>query len=138
MSILLDSDWAKDLTPLWERLRAVAGPGPLWDFDYGEYLHTFRRAARLIGAPDLVPYQTRHSGPSVDRARGSRSLLEVQKRGQWKSGKSVARYEKHARLADSFHQHGAALQAYFQECELRGTEIVLHARLVPLPRSGAT
>eukprot|EP00959_Pyramimonas_sp_CCMP1952_P474166 9502976-Pyramimonas_sp.AAC.1 len=35
VSILLDSVWTMELNPLWERLRAVAGGGALWDFDYG-------------------------------------------------------------------------------------------------------
>ena len=34
---------------------------------------------------DVTPYQTRHSGPTIDRARNSRSRQEIQKRGQWKS-----------------------------------------------------
>ena len=41
----------------------------------------------------------RHSGPSIDRVKHHRSQLEVQKRGQWKSTKSVHMYEKVARLA---------------------------------------
>ena len=31
---------------------------------------------------DVVPYQLRHSGASIDRARGHRSQDEVQKRGK--------------------------------------------------------
>ena len=47
----------------------------------------------------LVPYQARHSGPSIDRARGARSQEEVRKRGGWLSRQSMARYEKSGRLA---------------------------------------
>ena len=45
------------------------------------------------------------SGPSIDRSRGYRSLQEVQKRGQWKSQKSVTRYEKSARLASTWEKN---------------------------------
>eukprot|EP00974_Lingulodinium_polyedra_P051784 4979751-Lingulodinium_polyedra.AAC.1 len=45
----------------------------------------------------FVPCQLRHSGPSWDRLRNLRPLLEVQKRGMWASYAPVARYEKAAR-----------------------------------------
>eukprot|EP00959_Pyramimonas_sp_CCMP1952_P205013 4286794-Pyramimonas_sp.AAC.1 len=83
-------DWAKNLVPLWERLRTAAGSGLLFDPDYSEYLHTFRLAARPMGAPNPAPCRARHSGPSVGRDRGSRSSLEGQWRGQWKSSEGTA------------------------------------------------
>ena len=48
---------------------------------------------------NLSPYQTRHSGPSIDRAKKLRTLHEVQKRGNWRSTTSVLRYEKAGRLS---------------------------------------
>ena len=45
-------------------------------------------------------YQTRHSGSSIDRVRGFRTLQEVQRRGQWKAFSSVTRYDKSSRQAD--------------------------------------
>ena len=49
----------------------------------------------------VVSYARRHSGPSIDRAQGRRSLQEVQKRGRWRQPKSVNRYEKAGRLGMS-------------------------------------
>ena len=79
-------------------LKQAHPSNPLWDFDYNQYCRDFQIAVTALGL-DLTPYLTRHSGPSIDRSRGYRSQLEVQKRGQWKSQTSVMRYEKAARLA---------------------------------------
>ena len=73
----------------------------MWDFEYGEYLSTFKAAANRLQI-NLSPYQTRHSGPSIDRAKKLRTLHEVQKRGNWRSNKSVLRYEKAGRLSLSY------------------------------------
>ena len=46
----------------------------------------------------IVPHTFRHSGPSNDMYHKRRKLPEIQKRGRWKSVRSVARYEKSGRL----------------------------------------
>ena len=74
---------------------------------------------------DITPYQLRHSGPSKDRSRNSRSLLEVQKRGRWKSHKSVARYEKSGRLAANFQMLPVVLQQHCLAAESHLVEVML-------------
>ena len=44
------------------------------------------------------PYRLRHGGASHDFARQRRSLVEIQRRGRWKSFSSVRRYEKGGRI----------------------------------------
>ena len=90
---------------------------PLWDFDYNEYSRAFKKVTEHLGIDNLTPYQTRHSGPSIDRAKGYRTQLEVMKRGQWKSQSSVARYEKAARLAATFNSLPMELQSHARLCE---------------------
>ena len=73
----------------------------------------------------MVPYQCRHSGASIDRAEQKRSLLEIQKRGQWKSNRSVVRYEKGARLGQVYAQYSARLQAWIEAVALHVEAVVL-------------
>lgn len=73
----------------------------------------------------LVPYSWRHSGPSIDRAKGLRSQLETAKRGRWKNPKSTARYEKASSLGASLKGLDAKLLDHTRTCERRLTAIVL-------------
>ena len=50
------------------------------------------------------------------RAKAPRTLDEVQRRGFWKSPKSVQRYEKSGRLTVSWSKHSANQQAFFIRC----------------------
>ena len=52
----------------------------------------------------------RRSGPAIDRFTKSRSAHEVKKRGRWLSDKSVARYEKHAKLLRQLQRMSLAQQ----------------------------
>lgn len=70
----------------------------VWKFDYSEYIAVFNACCQDLKL-ELVPYQARHSGPSIDRAAKTTDLDEVRKRGGWATRQSVARYEKAGRLA---------------------------------------
>ena len=100
-SLIMDSAWMK----WWDKVLPVLASGKAgdrpWPFTYADYVPEFKAAARDIGLPDLVPYQARHSGASIDIAGRHRSLAEVQRRGRWKTLASVQRYERHAQLGKS-------------------------------------
>eukprot|EP00973_Karenia_brevis_P074102 10298473-Karenia_brevis.AAC.1 len=72
-----------------------------------------------FSAIDLSPHILRHSGPSNDRYRGRASLKEIQNRGRWKTYKSVARYEKHARLVKQLSVLSIDQQRQCRSAELR-------------------
>ncbi|CAK0810365.1 unnamed protein product, partial [Prorocentrum cordatum] len=91
--------------------------GRLWSFDYLTFLAEFKTVAKMLGMPHLVPYQMRHSGPSIDRLKPDRSQEECQKRGRWKSWKSLVRYEKSARLGSFWNELPADIQAHMRLCE---------------------
>lgn len=55
-----------------------------------------KHGLQQIGPPH--PYRLRHGGASHDFARQRRSLVEIQRRGRWKSFSSVRRYEKGGRI----------------------------------------
>ena len=60
---------------------------------YESALNAARHAAGL-GQFHLTPHCVRHSGPSIDFLRKSRSPEEIMSRGRWKSLKSIQRYRK--------------------------------------------
>lgn len=66
--------------------------------------HTFRKrfatAAAALGLPPtIVPHSLRHGGATHDHASGARSAAEIQKRGRWRSDKSMAYYVGQMRSA---------------------------------------
>ena len=97
----------------------------LWDFGYVEYLRVFKLACEAWKLEGVVPYQMRHSGPSIDRAQNLRSLVDCQKRGRWASWKSVTRYEKSARLSASWGSIGRREQEAMLVCERHLEALVL-------------
>ena len=88
----------------------------LWNFDYSQYLGVMKECAQRMKV-NLTPYLTRHSGPSIDRSKNLRTQFEVQRRGHWKTTKSILRYEKSARLAKSWELVPKVTQDFCQECE---------------------
>ena len=117
VSVALDSPWmAPWCGKLFDLLKSCHPLTPLWDFDYREYAQVFQEVAARLGV-EATPYQTRHSGPSIDRSRDYRSLVEVQKRGQWRAHKSVTRYEKSARLAKTWEGLNPHFKAHAEWCE---------------------
>lgn len=132
VSLSLDSPWMTSWShTLFCLLKDNHPEAPLWDFDYNEYSKVFKKVVEELGL-DITPYQTRHSGPSIDRARGYRSQGEVQKRGQWKALKSVVRYEKSARLAATMESLPMSLQTHCRLCEESLGEIMLGSKKGPV------
>jgi len=117
ISLLLDSPYLSFWgAKVFNKLKTENQNNCLWDFNYSQYLAVFKKCAKQMGI-ELSPYHTRHSGASIDRSRNYRSQLDVQKRGQWKSTKSIARYEKAARLAKSWEQVPNKAKEYCLACE---------------------
>ena len=112
-SILLDAPWAQWMAELLQVLHSKDDASCIWNFSYANLVREFRTTSKRLGV-DVVPYQCRHSGASHDRAVQLRSLLEIQKRGQWRSSRSVVRYEKSARLGQTYAQYSTRLQAWIE------------------------
>ena len=55
----------------------------------------------------------RHGGPSVDAAKGLRTIPEIQKRGMWRAASSVRRYEKAGTLMRQLEKVPRALLTSF-------------------------
>ena len=77
----------------------------MWTFSHSDLSRKCKEISDHLQVSTLHPclFSLRHGGASHDRATGSRSLLEVQQRGRWKSLDSVRRYEKHALINKVLH-----------------------------------
>ena len=128
-SVLLDGPWIQTMAVRLSELKEGPPTAPLWDFTHADLAAALHTAGRQIGVSPLVPYQLRHSGASIDRASGRRTQDEVMKRGRWRSMRSLARYERHSRLAATLHELPAATPRYAQVCERRLEDIILQ----PMP-----
>ena len=51
----------------------------IFEYRYEEFTKEFRRATRALGLKNIVPYQCRHSGASLDKAGQHRTMLEIKK-----------------------------------------------------------
>ena len=123
-SILLDSDWLQFAPPMYKALIRGEPMDHVWNFTYPEYLKVFNQCAAELKIP-VVPYQARHSGPSIDRATKVRDLEEVRKRGQWLTRQSVMRYEKAGRLAATWQRLSPSTQAACKSAERYIEDIML-------------
>ena len=98
-SVEMDDPRVSFLSPVLATMSSEKDERSAWSFAYPDYLQAFKRVVGEMGYPNGVPYQARHSGPSTDLADGTRSLAEAQRRGRWAQARSMARYERRARLA---------------------------------------
>jgi len=129
-AIILDQPWIMALNPLIMVLAGMPSGRSVWRFDYPHLLARVKEASKALGVP-MVPYQTRHSGASLDQLMQFRSLADTKKRGVWKQDKSVARYEKRARVAQTWQKLPLRFQQHAESCEYRLTDIMVHGRTVP-------
>ena len=124
----MDTEWTSAvMTPVLETL-SKGNPGELvFPFSYPCFCKEFKAVIKTLGLEKtgLVPYAWRHSGPSIDRAKGLRSLVETAKRGRWKHFWNTARYEKAGRLGASLKGLDAKLLDHGRTCERRLADIVL-------------
>ena len=118
-SLPLESKMLPWLPALLECLATGPPEEKIFDFSYQDLVREFGRSKRRLRIKRLVPYQTRHSGASIDLCLGHRSIREVQSRGRWASEKSMLRYNKSAKLAQSMKQFDSRQLDYFRMAESR-------------------
>jgi hypothetical protein len=128
-TVILDSKRLQWMTPLLEALRGKGDNEPLWNFDHAAVARQLLLIRETFGIPDLVAYQARHSGASIDRAVRERPLLEIQKRGRWLSHKSVIRYEKAGRLGKTWQSYSPQFRKHAAECATNLQQVMLCQRL---------
>ena len=89
---------------------------PLWNRSQANCAVAFAKWAETSGVHVITthPYSVCRGGASSDALWRSRSLMEIQKRGRWRSEKSVGRYEKHVRLLKETAKLSTATRKYGQ------------------------
>lgn len=137
-AVLWDVPELKFLEPVFAQLRSRRPDQPIFDFTYAQLAKRVQEAAAVLQVK-FVPYQVRHSGPSWDRLRQRRSLLEIQKRGHWRTFSSVQRYEKSTRSMSQYHELRPELRSHLEALAARLPHIMMHGeRLPPCPNIGVT
>ena len=126
-SVILDCKWQHWAAPLWAALEGAARGKPVWTFTYPELGKQFEDACSRLGVP-AVPYMMRRSGPSIDREQQFGPLDEVRKRGRWASHKSVSRYEKEARLTESWNHLPLHTRVLLEACESHLEDVLYNRR----------
>ena len=105
---------------LWETLHDQPSGTLALGFGYASYFKEFKKVATALGVPEAVPYQARHSGPSIDLALRRRTLDSAKKRGRWRTDRSLHRYEKAGRLQQVANRWTEVQRAHFN----RSAELV--------------
>eukprot|EP00439_Symbiodinium_sp_Y106_P072996 s2660_g13.t1 len=136
-SVLVDSSWLwlQFAGPLFQALSRGRPMDRVWEFDYSQYLPVFHDCCSDLKL-SLVPYQARHSGPSIDRSTNVRTQEEVRKKGGWQSRQSVARYEKSGRLAATWQGLNQSVQLACRSAERYIEEIMLGRDFPDIPLPG--
>ena len=119
-TILLDSRHLQWMAVLWEILHDQPSDTLVFGFGYASYFKEFKKVATALGVPEAVPYQARHSGPSIDLALRRRTLDSAKKRGRWRTDRSLHRYEKAGRLQQVANRWTEVQRAHFN----RSAELV--------------
>ena len=83
---------------LWPFLENGTKDHKPWSLGLVEFGTQFRKAADALSTKDIVPYQMRQSGPSIDISKRSRSLDATTKRGRWRSVNTVRHLSQKQRL----------------------------------------
>ena len=107
---------------------------PVWSRSQARYAVDFAKWAETSGVNVITshPYSVKHGGASSGALWRTRSLMEIQKRGRWRSEKSVRRFEKHARLLKETSKLSDATRRYGQLVTSRMSRL-LSGALPPPP-----
>ena len=100
---------------------------PLFPLQQSEYNRLFRQAVvdlPLAALGQVAPYQLRHAGASNDFSSGRRTLIEIQRRGRWRSTASVRRYEEGGRVTEQLRRLPERLRIHGVTCGLHIASIV--------------
>ena len=115
-SITLSRETFEWMPSLLERLKRKEPRGRWFPWSYAEFRKDFLTAVKAASLPmEVTIHQARHTGPSLHRLLGTFDLATVQKRGRWRSVKSVQRYEKAAVML----RQESLLKADVLKCGLR-------------------
>ena len=132
-AVMLDTDpW---MTPFLELLKANRPPDArLWTISGARVIQLFLQAVAVLGMSLLAPvrYSLRHGGASDDILTKRRSLLEVKRRGQWRTDQSLRRYGKETKAIAEVNKIPPNVLEYGQQVSLN-LEAVFHQVIILEP-----
>ena len=112
-SVLLDGHLSIAIVKVLTRYTAgKAATTPLWSLSQAKCAVVFCQMGVHVIA--IHSHSVRHGGASSDALWRTRSLTKIQKRGRWRSEKSVGRYERHHRLLKETAKLSTATRKYGQ------------------------
>jgi hypothetical protein len=129
-TVTIDKPELSFLHPLLERLSVFPATEEFVNEQYPSFLKTFTSAANRTGLK-LVPSLGRHSGASIDAATNFRTGDEIMRMGRWKTMKSVRRYEKNARVSDTWRTLPTNVQDHCLACERGLRDAILFGDFPP-------
>jgi len=132
-SVVWDLPYLAFMSAVFSVLRGNGTTRRVWSFDYAQLVACWRKVTTSLQHPNFVPYELRHAGPSWERLLNLRTLAEVQKRGRWKTLKSVMRYEKAGRLQQEMARMEPSLRHHLEECARLVVGCVRGAVAAPAP-----
>jgi hypothetical protein len=121
-SIILDSPEFVEMNKVWRRLKHGAAASLLFDWGYLALSKAFKHAISELHYDEIGVvhlYQVRHGGASHDAASRARPLDEIQKRGRWRSQRTMRRYENGGRLAEVLGRLRPDQLMHAQQCRRR-------------------
>ena len=120
------------LVPILEHLSRRPAEEKIVEDSYPGFLQKFTPAAHRLRLR-VVPSMGRHSGASIDAAKGYRTIQEVQRHGRWRAAKSVMRYEKKSQLNDSWRALSDDQRNYCLGCAQVLARAILFGELPAVP-----
>ena len=109
-------------------LKAGKPESKMRNFDHPAAAKMFKTATGTVELSSMTMCQTRHSGASIDRVRGFRTLYQVQNTRSVESVSSVTRCDKSSRLAANCHCLPRPLRDKLETVAER-TEVLLMRKL---------
>ena len=129
-------DWpVMALSGYFEALQRRRAGQRVWTFDSLHLTSVLKRSAELALCDHLLPqlYSLRHGGASWDALEKRRDIMEIKKRGRWRSDASVRRYEKAALALRETHRLPMEAIEFGRFVDQHLSEILAGARPPPLP-----
>lgn len=135
-TVPLDAKAIQFLAPLFKEMSKGNAEESLIDVGYLEFFNLDKSVCRGLGL-QMTPSKKRHSGTSIDRALKLRTLGKVRRMRRWGALKSVSRYEKMARLNQTWSTLSGKHRVPCEVCE-RGVEGATGHGLFPPTFQSAT
>ena len=108
---------------------------PLWPVPPSRVIALFLSSAARLGMAAMAPvrYSLRHGGASHDLLTSRRNVMDVKKRGLWRTDQSLRRYAKETRALAELHRMPDATLHYAELIDANLSAVFHRTFVPPLP-----